>query len=468
MNCRNRVLRMTLSVACLVGAIGLAGAASISFPSNPSSIAECDRAKEAGLAVVREHEERRNEFYRRSKAAAKRNWDNCTQTYGFGSKWKQCMDSGGSEDRRLHQAGEEAHQASRRASDQVHRLNSACHQTAQAHIQQERLQRDAAERSRREAESRQRQTNEAMQRQQRDQQSDQNRREREIAQAKSDALRRQQAVELERANRSQPRAPESSVIYQAPPSYLDRTPGPRIVQTPQMQQQAQAEAEQQRKIQAAEAAEQEARILRSLGKQLIGSATATAGAQLNESSNSYAQEIGKKGATEGKKMGAQARTDILDGAFNPNGDSDPNVNQSVKSANELSKRAENTPLSNRIAGQMQRDAIAGIGSNANRASGDYGRVMTENDRANSIPPPASSGRPGGQSVPFTPMIGSDATSKSAGIPDQSATNGAIPKSLPTPLKMCVTLAVSEREQCMIDLCGSEKWRSHNDCVSERR
>ena len=477
MNHRCHAAKAALGVVLISCAVDPASASSISFPDNPTTIAECDRAEAQGRLIEKQHYARYLEYGQRSRDASRQNMARCPTSLGSG-KWERCLAPGMPEIKRLEAASAQAHQESMTASRETTTMARACRQTANAHIQQEQRQKDAAERSRRESESRQRQAQaqaqEAQQRQQREKQNENDRREREAAHAKSEALRRQQAAELERANRSQPRAPESRVIMQAPPSYQDRTPGPRIVQTPQMRAAAEAEARQQKNADEAQIRAQEAKALQAIGKQLIGSATGSAGAELKESADLPTQLVGKGGLSAGKKLGAEARKDVLDSAFNPNGDSDAGVNRVVKDASRLSRSVEKTPLSNPVAGQMQRDALEGIGSNANRATGDINRAFKEFDRSNAPPPAQSTGGGAGSglSVPMRPMIGSGATNAAAdrsGTP--SANSGVSPdrtKSTLAPIRMCVTLPLQEREQCMVDLCGSEKWRAHIDCANERR
>jgi hypothetical protein len=421
--------------------------AQVQFPPQPQSVAECEAAAERGRHGARmEQQQGENLSRQRDAFQVPRECfgnDHCRNNY---YRQKQIFNQ---------QIGEHW-----RRRDAIHREVDiglrACRQTAMAaerqreeekrmaqerqrefERQQREAQRDAAERQReqlqQQREAQQRQAE--LQRQRQDQQADFMRRQAEIAAMMSDQLRRQQQAQLERANRSSanPERNEPRVIGSLPPSPYapEQRNVPRAVYTPDQQEHARLAAEQARQEQQRQQGQAEAQVLQYLARQAWASAK---GSVLPPSNRALARGMGI-----GLKEGAEARSDLLDGSFNPQGDRYAEIDERVKAADrlqrELNARRGITP----VAGQMSGDAYAGIGAMQRRTMGDADRMFSLIDSMGPTSPwPAA--------PPSAPIVLPPASEPPPAPPPEPA-----PPSYRS-LAECRSLTGAQQKACMEQVC----------------
>lgn len=456
------------------------------FPHNPQSQAECEAAAEPGRAQARHEHNQGSALNSQSNALSPpagcfQNERCRTQYYAQKSQMNQRImehfrrrdeiqrqvDSGLRACRTAAAANERQREEAKRLADERQReqerqraemerqQRESQRQAQERQRDQERQQRDAqrsaADRQReaqRDAAERQRdaqQRQNDFQRQQQAQQSDFMRRQAEQGAAKSEQLRRMQAAELERAQRASGDTArnEPRIIGNLPPSSYapDTRNQPRPFNAPNT-----PETHQQTQDQARQLQEQEARILRDIGRQIYVSVRG-------------GMRVAKPGSdpTDPRTVrrlaqGDAARADILNTALNPDGARQADIDERVRAADRANRSINALRGITPAAGQVAGDAYAGIGAQQQRTWQLFDQALTQIDAM-------------GPTSPWTasPAPTSNATPSNAPAPPQ-ASSGAIP---PSSISQCLTGPAAEMRACLTKFCSTAAGMRQSDCEAYR-
>lgn len=443
------------------------GWSQVRFPAQPQSVAECEQAAEAGRNLARQHQQQGEALSRqrdsRHPTASCFSDPRCSSNYyrqgeefnrQIGEQWRLRDQIYREVDIGLRSCTYAARAVERQREEQQ-RL--ALDRQRELERQQREAQRDAQERQReaseRQREAQQRQAD--MLRQQREHQATMNQRLADAGAAMSEQLRRLQQADLERANRASGLGSrnEPRVIATLPPQdhAPDQRNSPRVIYTPEQREAARQEAEQAQREQQRRQDEQTGAILRGLAEQ------AWASARGGKAALRPGASLDDKDVERALGDGADARSRILDAAFNPDGRRFAEVDERVRRADQANREINARRGISPLAGQMAADAYSGTGAAQNRTLGLFERTLSQLDGMAPTSP-----------WPAAPPAATTAPARSITPPPPPAARPAEPAPPePKTVAECLAMAGAEQEACLSKVCPGRAGLGQPRCVRFR-
>lgn len=445
----------------LLGAL-LPGLALARFPSNPTSMAQCDAAAQQYRALYQQHQQLA------SQGIADRNRLNLS---------RECAGNEHCRAQYYHRAGEyhkyisHHHQERDRIEREWRAGEQACRSVARMHEQQNEQQRRMAQEN-----------------------------ERRNRQAYEDNQRRQYAGQLQDGNQQQERN-QPRVIASTPPGYYDNRNQPRIVQSPQQQayqaqeQRNAALSQQQAQTQAlanvfgtlaqafssprsssssASGSAERGNALASGGNAVapaytpgqtssemppagessdvggaVGNAVRGAWTQLRnmasaiirppDSSRPAQPQLDR--AAELAAENNNARRGMLDSVLNPQGVQNEQINNTVSVVQDVNERMDR---GGPLVTQIQNDAFAAVGSSANNTLGHLEQGLAQMDQIRV--------EPGSAGTRVTQQVATAATTTTSNTPSSPEAN-------------CGRRVLLALQQCLQRECNKAEFKGHAQCLA---
>lgn len=464
------------SAVCVSLALGGSATlyAQVRFPHNPHSVSECENAYEQAKALARQYHAKGVQISDQSAAIGRQRQASCSG----GRDYTRCSAPYDQRIRELHPHIMQAFAERDRINREAHGPYMQCRQMARAYEQQQEAQKQAMA----EQQQRQRQTNAEAERRNAHLQAENDRRVREMqyeqqrAQQQRDAYTRQQQqqqyaqqqhnnqlrqeyqarqmAEVQRslgalsqaAQQRQEERQQQRTIATYDNPYAGRNE-PRVVQTPEMRQAAEAQA----RADAANAQRLEALQTGQALRQIYDQAKDGRDTLTNPQEQANIAQRNVNRLTDAGRRGAYDRS------LNPNGYRDPGVDGAVTSAKEINSTVNRARGMPDVATRTANDAYAATGSVANNALGSFDQAMNNFNNSGS-----GSSRSSGSGSSSSSSGSSSGPMPRVNAPISSL--DGLQQAVVTPEGACKSAAVgAARERCIADQCKLPQFQNHLQC-----